>query len=123
MYEVQDDELYRARPGELCVHQSHPGMPIHAETNPCPDGRVLYVLDWTDRRQIKYKPNDGTNAGGAGVALCSLHTGHELRVLRGGWRLGSPVVATAPALSLECGGVSRLWAADAGGRLVSWTGS
>lgn len=52
LYEVGDDELYRAKPGEVCVHHSHPGRPVHAETNPCPDGRGLYVLDWTDLRNV-----------------------------------------------------------------------
>ena len=52
LYEVGDDELYRAKPGEVCVHRSHPGRPVHAETNPCPDGRGLYVLDWTDLRNL-----------------------------------------------------------------------
>ena len=46
LYQVADDELYRARPGEVCAHRSHPGRPIHAETNPCPPRRCLYVLDW-----------------------------------------------------------------------------
>ena len=52
LYEVGDDELYRARPGEVCTHFSHPGRPVHAETNPCPEGRGLYVLDWTDVRNV-----------------------------------------------------------------------
>ena len=57
LYRVDDAELYRARPGEVLVHRSHPGAPIHAETNPCPDGRCLYVLDWSDLRRVTYKPN------------------------------------------------------------------
>lgn len=54
LYQVGDDELYRALPGEVCVHRSHPGRPIHAETNPCPPERCLYVLDWEDRRNLVY---------------------------------------------------------------------
>ena len=50
LYEVSDDELYRAPPGEVLLHHSHPGRPVHAETNPCPEGRGLFVLDWTDLR-------------------------------------------------------------------------
>ena len=34
----------------MLLHHSHPGRPVHAETNPCPEGRGLYVLDWTDLR-------------------------------------------------------------------------
>ena len=48
LYEVDDSELYRAPPGEVLIHTSHPGCPVHAECNPCPDGRCLYVLDWSD---------------------------------------------------------------------------
>lgn len=54
LYEVPDDELYRAQPGEICLHHSHPGRPIHAETNPCPEGRGLHVLDWADIRNVIY---------------------------------------------------------------------
>ena len=57
LYAVADDELYRAKPGEICIHRSHPGVPIHAETNPCPEGRCLYVLDWADLRNLTHKPN------------------------------------------------------------------
>jgi hypothetical protein len=57
LYAVDDSELYRAMPGEVCVHRSHPGAPIHAETNPCPEGRCLYVLDWADLRNLTHKPN------------------------------------------------------------------
>ena len=64
LYEVSDDELYRAVPGEVCVHHSHPGRPIHAETNPCPEGRGLYVLDWTDIPQIA-RDDDGKDPAAA----------------------------------------------------------
>jgi len=53
--QVGDDELYRAPPGQVCVHRSHPGRPIHAETNPCPPRRCLHVLDWEDRRNLVYR--------------------------------------------------------------------
>ena len=41
--------LWRAPPGEVLLHHSHPGRPVHAEKNPI-QGRGLYVLDWTDLR-------------------------------------------------------------------------
>ena len=52
---MADTELYRAKPGEVLTHRSHPGALIHAETNPCPEGRCLYVLDWTDVRNVVYR--------------------------------------------------------------------
>ncbi|KAL1503555.1 hypothetical protein AB1Y20_012034 [Prymnesium parvum] len=58
LYEVSDVCLYRAKPGEVLTHGSHPGLPIHAETNPCPEGRCLYVLDWADIRRVVYDESD-----------------------------------------------------------------
>lgn len=40
--------LYEVREGD----QSHPGVPIHAEANPCPQGRCLYVIDVRDDVQL-----------------------------------------------------------------------
>ena len=62
---MDDDELYRAPPGEVLIHMSHPGRPIHAETNPCPEGRGLYVLDWADVRNVVYSCQQGDGDGGA----------------------------------------------------------
>lgn len=73
LYEVDDSELYRARPGEVLTHHSHPGSPVHAETNPCPEGRCLYVLDWSDRRNLVYEdeppPGPPQELPGAGSGL------------------------------------------------------
>lgn len=61
LYEVADSDLYRAKPGEICIHHSHPGRPIHAETNPCPEGRGLYVLDWADCRNVVNSSSSGSS--------------------------------------------------------------
>ena len=63
---MSDEELYRAPPGEVLLHHSHPGRPVHAETNPCPEGRGLYVLDWTDLRNAA---PDGARLGAEADAL------------------------------------------------------
>lgn len=72
--QVADRELYRAKPGEVLVHTSHPGQPIHAETNPCPDGRGLYVLDWSDiprlLREEQEPAAEGDGGGDRGVWRC-----------------------------------------------------
>lgn len=47
LYIIPDNEVCRAKPGEILVHYSHPGYPIHAEANPCPD-RTLYAFDFQD---------------------------------------------------------------------------
>ena len=73
LYEVNDDELYRAVPGEVLVHHSHPGRPIHAETNPCPRGRGLYVLDWSDIAHVERDDAscaDGADGGKGKRAAC-----------------------------------------------------
>ena len=69
--QVADCELYRAKPGEILTHRSHPGSPIHAETNPCPAGRCLYVLDWADVRNVVYR--EGALSHRCDVAAVSPH--------------------------------------------------
>ena len=76
LYEVADAELYRAKPGEICLHHSHPGRPVHAETNPCPEGRGLHVLDWADVRNVVYRKQQQQEPPGrvSGPTLGSLPT-------------------------------------------------
>jgi hypothetical protein len=47
IYQIQDNEVCRAKPGQVNIHYSHPALPIHAEANPCPD-RTLFAIDFQD---------------------------------------------------------------------------
>jgi hypothetical protein len=63
-YEIPENLIYRAVPGEVLIHQTHAihgCQPIHSEPNPCPD-RHLYVFDWNnivtkDQATGKYAPS------------------------------------------------------------------
>ena len=81
LYEVADAELYRAVPGEVCTHHSHPGRPIHAETNPCPEGRGLYVLDWEDIAHVHRADAERAACEGTGDAPASARQRAACRAL------------------------------------------
>jgi hypothetical protein len=53
LYQIDEEKIYRAKPGEVMLHRSHPGTPIHSEANPCPNNRCLYVFDFENIRNIE----------------------------------------------------------------------
>lgn len=59
MYVVPQCETHRAMPGEVFIHVSHPKSnqihAIHAEANPFPKNRCLYVWDWVNIIDYKEK--------------------------------------------------------------------
>jgi hypothetical protein len=58
LYKICDDDIYRAGPGEVGIHHSHPcegSQEIHAEANPVPDSRILFAIDFQDIREYNKK--------------------------------------------------------------------
>lgn len=52
IYEIPPEDVFRTEPGTIAVHKSHPGYPIHAEPNPCPEGRGVFMFDFEDQRTM-----------------------------------------------------------------------
>lgn len=52
IYSATPDQVFRIGPGAVAVHKSHPGYPIHAEPNPCPEGRAVFMFDFEDQREM-----------------------------------------------------------------------
>lgn len=50
IYQIPPSDVFRSKPGVVAVHKSHPGYPIHAEPNPCPEGRGVFMFDFEDQR-------------------------------------------------------------------------
>ena len=63
LYKVHDTGVFRAAPGDVFVHASHgygtigAAFPIHAEANPCPNGRVYHAIDFDDIIDLERREN------------------------------------------------------------------
>jgi len=55
LFETPDEDVFRAKPGQVFMHKSHSshgGYPIHAEANPSPKGRTLLAIDLKDVNDV-----------------------------------------------------------------------
>lgn len=55
IYSIPDTDVRRAPPGEVNIHLTHPATAIHAEPNPCPTNRLLFVFDFKNIVTLMYK--------------------------------------------------------------------
>jgi hypothetical protein len=55
IYQIPDTDVRRAPPGEVNIHLTHPATAIHAEPNPCPTNRLLFVFDFKNIVTLTYK--------------------------------------------------------------------
>lgn len=55
IYQIPDKDVRRAPPGEVNIHLTHPATAIHAEPNPCPTNRCLFVFDFKNIVTLTYK--------------------------------------------------------------------
>ena len=55
IYQIPDEDIRRSPPGEVNIHLTHPATAIHAEPNPCPTNRCLFVFDLKNIVTLTYK--------------------------------------------------------------------
>jgi hypothetical protein len=55
IYQIPDEDVRRSPPGEVNIHLTHPATAIHAEPNPCPTNRCLFVFDLKNIVTLTYK--------------------------------------------------------------------
>jgi len=55
IYQIPNEDIRRSPPGEVNIHLTHPATAIHAEPNPCPTNRCLFVFDLKNIVTLTYK--------------------------------------------------------------------